>query len=165
MSCWGEIDFMSIKNAITVGIQVIKSFPVMQSHGAAVEKAVKDLIAGKNGTLTPDLQHQCQAYLRNLTQRKATRPYVTAAVFHGAPTAAPTPAPPSGPAKAVPIAPKSAAASPARVPNGDAAKPNGSVTPVVPSISGSDPVKLRAKLEETRGKAAAVAAAAKEDPK
>ena len=52
---------MHIKNGITVAIQVLKSYPVMKTNGIAIESAVKDLIAGKNGTLTPDLQHQCQA--------------------------------------------------------------------------------------------------------
>ena len=52
---------MHIKNAITVGLQVIKYFPIMDTNGKDVENAVKDLVAGKNGTLTPDVQHQCQA--------------------------------------------------------------------------------------------------------
>lgn len=52
---------MHIKNAITVALQVIKYFPVMDVDGMAIEKAVRDLIAGKKGTLTPDVQHQCQA--------------------------------------------------------------------------------------------------------
>ena len=61
VSCLSQSDFMHIKNAITVGLQVIKFFPIMQTNGKAIEVAVQDLIAGKNGTLTPDVQHQCQA--------------------------------------------------------------------------------------------------------
>jgi hypothetical protein len=52
---------MHINNAITIGIQVIKFYPRMTSNAKAIENAVKDLVAGKNGTLTPDVQHQCQA--------------------------------------------------------------------------------------------------------
>lgn len=54
---------MHIKNAITVGLQVIKYFPVMDTNGKAIEEAVEALVAGQNGTLTPDVQHQCQAYV------------------------------------------------------------------------------------------------------
>jgi THO complex subunit 2 len=61
VSCWAQTDFMHIKNAITVGLQVIKYFPVMDTNGKAIEDAVKSLVAGNNGTLTPDVQHQCQA--------------------------------------------------------------------------------------------------------
>ena len=52
---------MHIKNAITVALQVIKYFPAIDTNGEAIEQAVKALVAGKNGTLTPDVQHQCQA--------------------------------------------------------------------------------------------------------
>ena len=66
VSCWAQPDFMHIKNAITVGLQVIKYFPIMDTNGKAIEDAVKALIDGKNGTLTPDVQHQCQAYVPSL---------------------------------------------------------------------------------------------------
>lgn len=59
VSCWAETDFMHIKNAVTVGMQVIKYYPVMDIDEAAIETAVKKLVA--DGNLTPDLQHQCQA--------------------------------------------------------------------------------------------------------
>lgn len=61
MSCWGETDFMHIKNAISVGLQVVEFFPVMESNAREMTAAVKHLVDGKKGHLTPDLQHQCQA--------------------------------------------------------------------------------------------------------
>ena len=52
---------MHIKNAITVALQVIKFFPVIQTDGDAIEAAVKKLV--DTGDLTPDVQHQCNAYV------------------------------------------------------------------------------------------------------
>lgn len=53
---------MHIKNAITVALQVLKSFPVLIPHGEAVEAAIEKLVQrGKDGALTPDVLHQCQA--------------------------------------------------------------------------------------------------------
>jgi 2-keto-3-deoxy-6-phosphogluconate aldolase len=52
---------MHIKNAISVGLQVVEFFPVMESNAREMTAAVKDLVDGKKGHLTPDLQHQCQA--------------------------------------------------------------------------------------------------------
>ena len=63
---------MHIKNAITVGFQVLKYFPIMETNGKSIENAVKALIAGKNGTLTPDLQHQCQACAEKLRDAVST---------------------------------------------------------------------------------------------
>ena len=61
-SCWAETDFMHVKNAITVALQVLKSFPIITAHGEAVEAAMEALIQrGKDGELTPDVLHQCQA--------------------------------------------------------------------------------------------------------
>lgn len=58
---------MHIKNAITVALQVLPSFPMMIPHGEAVEKAMQDLVQrGKDGDLTPDILHQCQACVRLL---------------------------------------------------------------------------------------------------
>lgn len=50
---------MHIKNAVTVGLQVLKSFPVMETNGSEVEAAIEKLV--KEGDMTADLQHQCQA--------------------------------------------------------------------------------------------------------
>jgi THO complex subunit 2 len=53
---------MHVKNAITVALQVLKSFPIITAHGEAVEAAMEALIQrGKDGELTPDVLHQCQA--------------------------------------------------------------------------------------------------------
>lgn len=59
MSCWSEGDFMHIKNAITVALQVLKSFPAMESNNKAIRAAVEQLLKDKE--LTPDVQHQCNA--------------------------------------------------------------------------------------------------------
>ena len=58
---------MHIKNAITVALQVIKFFPIMKTDGEAIEVAVKKLI--DTGDLTPDVQHQCNAYVPFLGAR------------------------------------------------------------------------------------------------
>jgi hypothetical protein len=60
-SCWSSADFMHVKNAITVGIQVLDQFPIMDTNGKAVSDAIEDLLGGKNGTLPDDLKHQCVA--------------------------------------------------------------------------------------------------------
>jgi THO complex subunit 2 len=58
---------MHVKNAITVALQVLKSFPMVASHGSAVERAMEALIQrGKDGGLTPDVLHQCQACVLRL---------------------------------------------------------------------------------------------------
>lgn len=50
---------MHIKNAVTVGLQVLRSFPVMETNGTEIEAAVEKLVM--EGDMTADLQHQCQA--------------------------------------------------------------------------------------------------------
>jgi THO complex subunit 2 len=50
---------MHIKNAITVALQVLKSFPAMDSNNKAIREAVEQLLKDKE--LTPDVQHQCNA--------------------------------------------------------------------------------------------------------
>ena len=56
VSCWSEAEFMHNKNAIVVGLQVIKYFPVMDTNGKAIEGAIKKLHAGENGEITNDLK-------------------------------------------------------------------------------------------------------------
>lgn len=53
---------MHIKNAITVALQVLPSFPAMIHHGRAVEEAVEAIVPkGKDGSVPEDVVFQCQA--------------------------------------------------------------------------------------------------------
>jgi THO complex subunit 2 len=54
---------MHIKNAITVALQVIESFPATQVNVEAIENAVNNVLKDKD--LTPDVQHQCNACVRS----------------------------------------------------------------------------------------------------
>ena len=51
---------MHVQNAITVGLQIVKYFPVMKPHGEAVMAAVTAVNEGKTGPGTPDVQFQAQ---------------------------------------------------------------------------------------------------------
>ena len=59
-ACLGEDDFMHVQNAITVGLQIVKYFPIMKPHGEAVTAAVTAVNEGKTGPGTPDVQFQAQ---------------------------------------------------------------------------------------------------------
>lgn len=51
---------MHIKNAITVGLQIMPSFPMMMDHGKEVQDAVKSIIAKQGeGSITQDVVLQC----------------------------------------------------------------------------------------------------------
>lgn len=105
---------MHVKNAITVALQVLKSFPIVDIQGKGIEGAMEDLINrgtdGKLGSdkkkevkLTPDVLHQCQArvlirlfltfeshaetsrYLRQLKMRQNTKPYIAESKFYVGP--------------------------------------------------------------------------------
>ncbi|RSH93955.1 hypothetical protein EHS25_006608 [Saitozyma podzolica] len=154
VSCWSEGDFMHIKNAITVALQVLKSFPAMESNNKAIREAVEQLLKDKE--LTPDVQHQCNAYLRNLTKRQESKPLVTPVAFRAIPSAKPAGAP-AGPGRAVPTAPRKPA-TPGPAANGEA-KANGTASPSVAAPSGTDPKVLRQKLEEARARNASANAA------
>jgi hypothetical protein len=52
---------MHVKNAITVGIQVIEFFPMMDTSGKSIQDAIQDLLDGKKGKLPADLEQQCIA--------------------------------------------------------------------------------------------------------
>jgi hypothetical protein len=56
----GQDDFMHVQNAITVGLQIVKYFPIMRPHGEAVMAAVTSVNEGKTGPGTPDVQFQAQ---------------------------------------------------------------------------------------------------------
>jgi THO complex subunit 2 len=56
VSCWKESDFMHTKNAITVGLQVIKSFPAMDTNGRSVTAAVRGLKEVNDRNITADVQ-------------------------------------------------------------------------------------------------------------
>lgn len=63
IACLGEDDFMHVQNAITVGLQIVKYFPVMKPHGEAVMAAVQAVNDGKKGPGTPDVQFQAQGWV------------------------------------------------------------------------------------------------------
>ncbi|KAI9637923.1 transcription factor/nuclear export subunit protein 2-domain-containing protein [Dioszegia hungarica] len=131
-SCWAETDFMHVKNAITVALQVLKSFPIITAHGEAVEAAMEALIQrGKDGELTPDVLHQCQAYLRQLKLRQNTKPYVPPPKFYPSAAEAPvTVTTPTGTPKDLP--------------------PVSAPTPATALSSDRDPEALKAKLREQK---------------
>ncbi|KAL7424172.1 THO2 plays a role in transcriptional elongation [Cryptotrichosporon argae] len=94
LSCWQEPDFMHTKNAITVGLQVIKSFPVMETNGKAIEAVVNELMTGRGGTVTGDVQALSKSYSFHLKKRQQSKPFISPHLFHssGARPPAPTPA-------------------------------------------------------------------------
>jgi hypothetical protein len=52
---------MHVKNAITIGLQVMPSFPMMLDHDAQVQKSINDLIAKKgHEAMTDDVKLQCK---------------------------------------------------------------------------------------------------------
>ncbi|KAK4687040.1 THO complex subunit 2, partial [Tremellales sp. Uapishka_1] len=133
VSCWTESDFMHTKNAITVGLQVIKYFPVMQTDGAQVLESVLALQA-KDRDLTPDVKALATSYYTHLKNREKTRPLVEPSRFHsnGGPKI------PTGPRASIPVAP----------PNGDVAMEE-AVKDVVPAVEGAKEVDDEAKTTVT----------------
>lgn len=155
MSCWGESDFMHTKNGITVALQVIKFFPVMDINGLAVEKAVKVLVDSKDGNITADVQALCNSYLLHLKKRQTTRPFVSTAAFHGIVAAPRKVTPPVGPPpSATSDASKTAPTGPKSSTNGEVpAKPEDGLTVQSTRLSvvqSADSLALRQKLEEAR---------------
>lgn len=73
-SCWEQKDFMHVKNGITVALQVLPIFPLVDDHGKELYKVMESL--GKRTDLTPDLKQGCKAYLVQLQKRTSVRPYV-----------------------------------------------------------------------------------------
>lgn len=75
---------MHVKNGITVALQVLPIFPLVDTHGQAIEAALETLRTEKSDALTPDLQQGCAGYATQLKKRlRDGRAYVTAAQFHG----------------------------------------------------------------------------------
>jgi hypothetical protein len=52
---------MHVKNAITVGLQVMPSFPMMLNHDAEVKSSLEALLAKEgDGSMTEDVKLQCK---------------------------------------------------------------------------------------------------------
>ncbi|EIW70014.1 hypothetical protein TREMEDRAFT_29485 [Tremella mesenterica DSM 1558] len=162
-SCWAENDYMHMHNATTVALQILPFFPIMDTHGKAIEAAVGDLISEKQGPITPDMKLSCGSYLRSLKVRINTKPYVPPSSFHssGSSRSVVTNGVGTSTNKAIPQGPKSAqapstVASPSRLTTEE--KVNGiavsstRTTEINATPTMSDPKELRRKLEEARAK-------------
>jgi THO complex subunit 2 len=73
-SCWQQTDFMHIKNGITVALQVLPIFPLLDDHGHGLFEVMEEL--EKRTDLTPDLKQGCRAYMVQLQKRITVRPYI-----------------------------------------------------------------------------------------
>jgi hypothetical protein len=73
-SCWEQKDFMHIKNGITVALQVLPIFPLLEDHGKDLYKTMETL--AERADLTPDLKQGCKAYLVQLQKRITVKPYI-----------------------------------------------------------------------------------------
>ncbi|WVN86680.1 uncharacterized protein L203_101852 [Cryptococcus depauperatus CBS 7841] len=175
ISCWSEAEFMHNKNAIIVALQVIKFFPIMETNGTAVENAIKSLQAGEVGEIPSDLKMMCTSFLSSLKKRQESRPFVHPTAFHGAAArnlatrftpqkdtndaTAPTPAQDiimkSTPSKEAIAAIVATDHQPS---NGTTAIP----AALAPDTPTPDPDTLRKRVEESRARAAASVAAARE---
>lgn len=66
---------MHVKNGITVALQVLPIFPLVEEQGKELLKVMETL--EKRPDLTPDLKQGCKAYMVQLQKRtNTTRPYV-----------------------------------------------------------------------------------------
>lgn len=65
---------MHVKNGITVALQVLPIFPLLEDHGKELVKVMEDL--EKRTDLTPDLKQGCRAYMVQLQKRITVRPYI-----------------------------------------------------------------------------------------
>ena len=54
---------MHVQNAITVGLQIAKFFPVMKHHGEGIQQAVQAVADGTKGPGTPDVKLQALGYV------------------------------------------------------------------------------------------------------
>lgn len=65
---------MHVKNGITVALQVLPIFPLIDDQGKDLFRAMEKLEERED--LTPDLKQGCKAYKVQLQKRVTTRPYV-----------------------------------------------------------------------------------------
>jgi hypothetical protein len=65
---------MHVKNGITVALQVLPIFPLLEDHGKELFKVMEEL--EKRTDLTPDLKQGCKAYMVQLQKRITVRPYI-----------------------------------------------------------------------------------------
>ena len=72
---------MHVKNGITVALQVLPIFPLVEDHGSGLHKVME--VLEKRTDLTPDLKQGCKAYMVQLQKRTTVRPYVAEDDFKG----------------------------------------------------------------------------------
>jgi hypothetical protein len=72
---------MHVKNGITVALQVLPIFPLVEDHGKELYKVME--VLEKRSDLTPDLKQGCKAYMVQLQKRTSVRPYVPQDGFSG----------------------------------------------------------------------------------
>jgi hypothetical protein len=70
---------MHVKNGITVALQVLPIFPLLDDHGKDLYKVMETL--SERTDLTPDLKQGCKAYMVQLQKRITVRPYIKAEDF------------------------------------------------------------------------------------
>lgn len=69
---------MHVKNGITVALQVLPIFPLIDTHGKDIENAIQGLVKDKKNDLTPDLQQGCAGYAKQLQKRQRDgRPFIS----------------------------------------------------------------------------------------
>jgi len=67
---------MHVKNGITVALQVLPIFPLLEDHGKELYAVMEKL--SERTDLTPDLKQGCKAYMVQLQKRITVRPYIKA---------------------------------------------------------------------------------------
>jgi len=67
---------MHVKNGITVALQVLPIFPLLDDHGNDLYKTMEGL--AERPDLTPDLKQGCKAYMVQLKKRITVKPYIKA---------------------------------------------------------------------------------------
>ena len=72
---------MHVKNGITVALQVLPIFPLIEEHGKELYRVME--VLEKRSDLTPDLKQGCKAYMVQLKKRTFVRPYVPEDNFKG----------------------------------------------------------------------------------
>ena len=65
---------MHIKNGITVALQVLPIFPLLEDHGKELYSVMEKL--SERADLTPDLKQGCKAYMVQLQKRITVSPYL-----------------------------------------------------------------------------------------
>ena len=73
---------MHIKNAVILSQQLLPSFPMIDSHCETLSGALKDLLEGKQGELTADLQILCVSFQKTLESKQIQGRLLPASKFH-----------------------------------------------------------------------------------